>query len=139
LGQAYSFRGSVHYHHGRKHDNIQADILLEGLKVLHLHSESARKRPSFLGSQEEGLFHIRWSLYIGGDLKACLPSNTVLQQGHTYSNKATPPKCHFPWAENIQTTTGQVRCELIRDLVMLFVFYFLYELFSLKNFIIVTR
>jgi hypothetical protein len=24
LGLAYRFRGSVHYHHGRKHDSIQA-------------------------------------------------------------------------------------------------------------------
>jgi hypothetical protein len=34
---AYSFRGSVYYHHGRKHDNMQADMVLEKeLRILHL-------------------------------------------------------------------------------------------------------
>jgi hypothetical protein len=28
-----------------------------------------------------------------------------LQQDHTYFNKATPPKCHFPRAKCIQITT----------------------------------
>ena len=28
-----------------------------------------------------------------------------LQQGHTYSNKATPPNSTTPWAKHIQTTT----------------------------------
>jgi hypothetical protein len=36
---AYSFRGSVHYHHGRKHGSMQADMVLEKeLRVLHLDS-----------------------------------------------------------------------------------------------------
>ena len=29
LGLAYSFRGLVHYHHGREHGAIQVDMLLE--------------------------------------------------------------------------------------------------------------
>lgn len=29
LGLDYSFGGSVHYHHGRKHGNMQADMVLE--------------------------------------------------------------------------------------------------------------
>ena len=29
LGLAYSFRGLVHYYHGRKHGNVQADMVLE--------------------------------------------------------------------------------------------------------------
>jgi hypothetical protein len=29
-----------------------------------------------------------------------------LQQGHTYSNKATPPNNDIPWAKHIQTITG---------------------------------
>ena len=34
---AYSFRGSVHYHHGGKHGSIQADMMLEKeLRVLHI-------------------------------------------------------------------------------------------------------
>jgi hypothetical protein len=36
LGLAYSFRGSVHYHHGGKHDSMQADTVLEKLRALHL-------------------------------------------------------------------------------------------------------
>jgi len=36
LGLAYSFRGSVHYHHGRKHGSVQADMVLEKeLRVLY--------------------------------------------------------------------------------------------------------
>jgi hypothetical protein len=34
----YSFRGSVCYHHGMKHGNVQADMVLEKeLRVLHFH------------------------------------------------------------------------------------------------------
>jgi hypothetical protein len=36
LGLAYSFKGSVHYHHGGKHGRVQADMVLEKLRVLHL-------------------------------------------------------------------------------------------------------
>jgi hypothetical protein len=43
---AYSFRGSVHYHCGRKHGSIQADIMLEEeLRVLHFDPKAARRRP----------------------------------------------------------------------------------------------
>ena len=35
LGQAHSFRGLVHYHHGKKHGVMQADMVLEKeLRVL---------------------------------------------------------------------------------------------------------
>ena len=34
---AYSFRGSVHYQHGREHGGVQADMVLkQELRVLHL-------------------------------------------------------------------------------------------------------
>ena len=46
LGLAYSFRGSVHYHHGGKHGRVQADMVLEELRVLLL---------DLLGSQEAAL------------------------------------------------------------------------------------
>jgi hypothetical protein len=37
LGLAYRFRGSVHYHHGRKHGSIQAGMVpVKELRVLHL-------------------------------------------------------------------------------------------------------
>ena len=43
LGLAYSFRGLVHYHHGRKHGSMQADMVLEKeLRVLHLDLKAAR-------------------------------------------------------------------------------------------------
>jgi hypothetical protein len=36
LELVYSFRGLVHYYHGGKHGNIQADMMLEKeLRVLH--------------------------------------------------------------------------------------------------------
>ena len=42
---AYSFRGSVYYHHGRKHGSMQADMVLEKeLRVLHLDLKAARKK-----------------------------------------------------------------------------------------------
>jgi len=34
LQLAYSFRGSVHFHHGRNHGSVQADLVLEEPKVL---------------------------------------------------------------------------------------------------------
>jgi hypothetical protein len=44
LELVYSFRGSVHYHHGGKHDNMQADIVLEKeLRVLHLDLKAVRR------------------------------------------------------------------------------------------------
>jgi hypothetical protein len=35
MGIAYRFRGSVHYQ-GREHGSIQAGIVLEELRILHL-------------------------------------------------------------------------------------------------------
>ena len=46
LGLAYSFRGAVYYHHDREHDSIQADMMLEELRILHLQLKVARKRLS---------------------------------------------------------------------------------------------
>jgi len=41
---AYSFRGLVHYHHSEKHGSVQADTVLEELRVLHLDLKAARRR-----------------------------------------------------------------------------------------------
>jgi hypothetical protein len=41
LGLAYSFRGLVQYHHGRKLDTVQADMVLEELRVLHLDPQAS--------------------------------------------------------------------------------------------------
>ena len=38
-----SFRGSVFYHYGGKHGSIQADMVLEKHRVLHLDLQGARK------------------------------------------------------------------------------------------------
>jgi hypothetical protein len=43
---AYSFRYLVHYHHDRKHGNIQADMILGKelkLRILHLDLTVARR------------------------------------------------------------------------------------------------
>jgi hypothetical protein len=42
LGLAYSLRGLAHYHHGKKHGSMQADVVLEkDLRVLHLDLQAA--------------------------------------------------------------------------------------------------
>ena len=79
LGLAYRFRGLVHCHQGR----CMADVGLEEMKVLHLESK---------GRQEKTGFHV-------ARMRVSKPTPTVthfLQQGHTYSNKATPPNSANP-------------------------------------------
>ena len=78
LGLAYSFRGSVRYHHGGKQGNMHSDTVLEKLRVLHLDLQAA-----------EGDWVTRCSLSIG-NLKARSHSDTLpstrphlLQQGHS--------------------------------------------------------
>jgi hypothetical protein len=44
MGLAYRFRGSLHYHQGRKHGSIQAGMVQEELTVLHLHLKVASGR-----------------------------------------------------------------------------------------------
>jgi hypothetical protein len=41
LWLAYSFRGSVHCHHDGKHDSVQADMVLEELRVLYPDPQAA--------------------------------------------------------------------------------------------------
>ena len=41
---AYSFRGSIHHHHGGKHGIVQAGMVLEKeLRVLHLNPKARRR------------------------------------------------------------------------------------------------
>lgn len=40
---AYSRRNLVHYHHSRNHGSMQADIVLEKLRVLHLDFKATRR------------------------------------------------------------------------------------------------
>ena len=44
MGLAYRVRSSVHYRYGGKHGSMQADIVLEELRVLHLDMKAARRR-----------------------------------------------------------------------------------------------
>jgi hypothetical protein len=48
-----SFRGSVHYYQNRKHGSLQADMVLEELRVVHLDPK---------GSQEETLLLVARSV-----------------------------------------------------------------------------
>ena len=41
IGLAESFRGLLHYHHGRKPGSMQADMVLEESRVLHLDLKTA--------------------------------------------------------------------------------------------------
>jgi hypothetical protein len=44
LELVYSFRDSVHYHHGGKHGIMQADLVLEQPRILHLDVKAAGRR-----------------------------------------------------------------------------------------------
>ena len=45
MGLVYSFRGLVDYFNGKKHDSVQAAMVLEKeLRVLHLDLKVARRR-----------------------------------------------------------------------------------------------
>jgi hypothetical protein len=46
---ADSFRGLVPYHHGRKHGSVQADMVLEELRVPHLDPKAAERDCATLG------------------------------------------------------------------------------------------
>ena len=43
MGLAYGFRGLVHCHHGEKHGCVQADMVVEELRVLHICLQTAIK------------------------------------------------------------------------------------------------
>ena len=105
-GQAYTFRGSAHYHHCGKHGSAQAYITLENkLRVLHLDQEATRRDSS---------------TQLGGTS----PSPTVthfFQQGHTYCTTRPhllivplpgpsifkPPHIDKPWNTKTNQLTNQ--------------------------------
>jgi len=84
LGLPYRFRGSVHYHQGRKHGSIQAGMVQAEVRVLHFHLKAANGRLT--------------SRHLGSG------SDSPHPQWPTHSNKATPNTA-TPWAEHIQTIT----------------------------------
>ena len=43
IGLTYSFRGLVHYHHSRKCGSLQANMVLEELRVLHLDPQAGKR------------------------------------------------------------------------------------------------
>jgi hypothetical protein len=91
LGLVYSFRGLVHYHHGREHDNFQADMVLKELGVLYIDLKDARRRLNYSGKQEKSLFCTEEKLI--KEVSKLSPPSThngtllstrplILQQGH---------------------------------------------------------
>jgi hypothetical protein len=44
LKLVYTFRGLVHYNPGRKHDIMQASMVLERSRILYLDPEAAKRR-----------------------------------------------------------------------------------------------
>jgi hypothetical protein len=44
IGDGLQFQSFIHYHHGRKHGGVPADMVPEGSKILHLESKAARRR-----------------------------------------------------------------------------------------------
>ena len=63
MGLAYSFRGSVHYHHGRELGSVQVDMVLKEQIVLHLDPKAARRKLSCTFRRSLSL-HSRQSLSI---------------------------------------------------------------------------
>ena len=90
MGLTYSFRGLVHYLHGRKHGVVQADMGLKEPKVLLLDLKVARRRLSLPHWAE--LEH-----------RTSKPTLTVTHflQGHT--SKDTPPNSVTTCGPSIQT------------------------------------
>jgi hypothetical protein len=87
------FRDPVRYHHGREYGNGQAGMMLEELRVQHVHQKETRCLQA-------------------ARRKVSKPTPTMthfLQQGHTSSNKATPSNGAILWTKHIQTTaTGYI-------------------------------
>jgi hypothetical protein len=77
LGLAYRFRYSGHYHHGRKHGSLQADVELEKLlRGLYLDLKAARKRLYRQGIRRRLRFQNGWSLSMW-HLEGCLHSDAL--------------------------------------------------------------
>jgi hypothetical protein len=76
-----------------EHGSIQAGMAQAESRVPWLHPKAASGR---LTSRQLG------------DLKLTPTVTHLLQPGHTYSNKATPPNGVTPWPKNIQTITDEM-------------------------------
>ena len=93
MGLAYRFRGLVHHHQGRKHGSMQADMVLEKeLRVRYLGLQAAEGAVYYTG--------------VTRTQETSKPAPIVthfLQQGHTYSNKTTPPNSTPPYRPSIHS------------------------------------
>jgi hypothetical protein len=83
-----------------KHGSIQAGTLLEELRVLHLHLMATSER---LISRQ-----------LGVGLKPTPTVTNLLQQGHTYSYRATPSSSATLWAEHIYKPSQSQQMPLLK-------------------------
>ena len=79
-------------------------MALDELRVLHLVLKGNQKKTGFQAARRR--------------VSKTTPKVThFLKQGHTHSNKTTPPNRATPWAKRIQTTTPvEFELELTRDI-----------------------
>ena len=49
IGAGLQFRGLIHYHHGGKHGSVQANIVMEELRILRLDTEAAEGDCAIMG------------------------------------------------------------------------------------------
>ena len=76
LGLANSFRSRVHYSHGWSHGSLQADMVLEEPRVLHLDPKAARKTVIWRQPGGGSLSTLGGAQALG-DLKAHLYKDTL--------------------------------------------------------------
>jgi hypothetical protein len=83
LGLAYSFRGSVRYHHGGKHSSMQADMVLEKTREFYIWILRHPEETVHQAARRRLEFYTRQSLSLG-DLKA-----------HPHSDTPPPTRPHL--------------------------------------------
>jgi hypothetical protein len=132
LWLAYNFRGSIHHLYDKKHVSIQANLVLEQLRVLHFNLKAARTRLSSTGKQVEHLICLGWSL--SRTSEPTLTVTNILHQGHIYSTKAMPPNNNTSHGSSIQRIfqkDGYIMSKQLPFRVLLFFsIFFIYYVFS---------
>ena len=97
-GVVYVFRGLVHYHHGTTWWHAGVHGAEKGAEI-------STSWPA--GNRKWSELGLAWAWKT---LKSTLTVTHILQQGHTYCNKATPPNSTTPYeimgANYFQTTTA---------------------------------
>lgn len=87
LRLAYNFKDLIHYHHVRKHDAMQADMVLEDLRVLYLYPQTE-------------VVNVILGLARAFETSKSTPHNMLSTKGYTYTNKATPSSGVTPYGSN---------------------------------------